>query len=350
MDLKVNHLQLPIPRSYIEALIELLQIQGVPPHKWIPTHHLEILTHEKSTVWFNPEDFQALLLSANLNWGKPHLGFYLGERLGLGTHGLVGQTLSQSKNLEEALQTLERFSILQFPLIQFSILHSPKRIELHFQVVFPKGDASRIIIDAAVVSLKNLFQDLSSQGGLGIEVHFQSELKIPRSLIKELIASPIHFDDSWEGLSFDATEARSSLRMADSNAFSAGSSLCKKQLENLSATLSYSNQVRRQLWMRPGRFPSLKGISRLLNIHSRTLHRRLLDEGTSYRCLLEEVRLEFAKSYLQKSSLSTEETAHALGYSDVSNFRRALIRMTGSSPRKLRGKPKIRRELNTRVK
>jgi AraC-like DNA-binding protein len=67
-------------------------------------------------------------------------------------------------------------------------------------------------------------------------------------------------------------------------------------------------------------------------MYTRALRRKLEAEGTSYRELLAEVRMRLAIEYLRKTSMTSEEIASRLGYSDAANFRHAFIRWTGKSP------------------
>jgi AraC-like DNA-binding protein len=64
----------------------------------------------------------------------------------------------------------------------------------------------------------------------------------------------------------------------------------------------------------------------------RTLRRHLEAEGTAYRTLIDEVRLELARSYLTTSQLPVTEIAGLLGYEDPANFRRAFRRLQGQAP------------------
>jgi AraC-like DNA-binding protein len=73
---------------------------------------------------------------------------------------------------------------------------------------------------------------------------------------------------------------------------------------------------------------------------SRTLRRRLDEEGTSFRSLLEEVRQALAEELLATGGLSLEEIAERLGYGEVSNFIHAFKRWKGVPPRQYRlGEP-----------
>lgn len=70
----------------------------------------------------------------------------------------------------------------------------------------------------------------------------------------------------------------------------------------------------------------------------RTLHRRLIDEGTSFRELLEEVRHTLAVEHLKSGRFSIEEIAYTLGYSDLANFRRAFKRWEDVPPSESRAR------------
>ncbi|MEO1269343.1 MAG: hypothetical protein AAFX99_14730 [Myxococcota bacterium] len=56
----------------------------------------------------------------------------------------------------------------------------------------------------------------------------------------------------------------------------------------------------------------------------RTHHRHLVQEGTSYRTLLEDVHHRLAVDHLTSGRGSIKEIAYMLGYSDDANVRRAL--------------------------
>jgi AraC-like DNA-binding protein len=90
--------------------------------------------------------------------------------------------------------------------------------------------------------------------------------------------------------------------------------------------------VRRLLLDSQDGFPSLRLAARLLHVSPRTLHRRLVEEGTSFRATLEEVRRALAVDYLGSDRFGVAEIAYRLGYSDLSNFRRAFKRWERMPP------------------
>ena len=74
----------------------------------------------------------------------------------------------------------------------------------------------------------------------------------------------------------------------------------------------------------------------LLGISERTLQRRLLSAGTSYKKLLDQARFEVARERLAKQNTSVTDLAFDLGYGELGNFTRAFKRWAGVSPRQFR--------------
>lgn len=70
-----------------------------------------------------------------------------------------------------------------------------------------------------------------------------------------------------------------------------------------------------------------------LAMSPRTLQRRLREEGTAFRDVVADVRIELAKRSIASGTDSVEAIADTLGFSDASAFRRAFKRRTGMSPR-----------------
>jgi len=73
-----------------------------------------------------------------------------------------------------------------------------------------------------------------------------------------------------------------------------------------------------------------------LGMSTSTLQQRLIDRGTSFHELLNDVRRELACGYLRQPGVSVTEITFLLGFTDVSNFTRAFKRWTGTSPTRFR--------------
>ena len=81
-----------------------------------------------------------------------------------------------------------------------------------------------------------------------------------------------------------------------------------------------------------GQRPGIQDLARELHLSTRTLQRRLTDQGITFQRLLEEARRELARHYLLHSSRELNETAYLLGYEDANSFFRAFHHWEGTSP------------------
>ena len=77
-------------------------------------------------------------------------------------------------------------------------------------------------------------------------------------------------------------------------------------------------------------------VAERLNMSTRTLRRRLDDEGQSFRSILSDLRKERALRYIKDETLTLTEISYLLGFSEPSSFTRAFKGWTGESPTQAR--------------
>ena len=77
-------------------------------------------------------------------------------------------------------------------------------------------------------------------------------------------------------------------------------------------------------------------VARELGVSRRTLSRRLSEEGTSFRSIVDDVRREFACALLHDRNSSIADIAFFLQYSEPAAFTRSFRRWTGQTPTEFR--------------
>ena len=78
--------------------------------------------------------------------------------------------------------------------------------------------------------------------------------------------------------------------------------------------------------------PSQTDIADYLGMSLRNLQRKLHDQGTSYKEILESTRKKLAMDYIVQQHLSLSEIGYLVGFSSVGNFNRAFKRWTNQTP------------------
>ncbi|MFG0723721.1 AraC family transcriptional regulator [Pseudomonas sp. GLN_6] len=264
--------------------------------------------------------------------GRDDLGLQAGLRYQLTTYGIWGYALLSSQSFRQAADLGLRYLDLTFAF---------NRISLHEDV-----DQAHLQLDGS--HLPDQVRDFLLLRDTVAVMVIQRELTGNRMpLDRVLLSMPAPADTArfieQFGLlpEFACAENRISfsrhlldLPLPRANPHSA--QLCEQQCQALLAKRQVrsglAGQIRDRLLSTPGRLADMEVIASELNISSRTLRRRLEEQGSSFRQLQEEVRQALAEELLAIASLSQEDIAERLGYSEVSNFLHAFKRWKGLTP------------------
>lgn len=96
---------------------------------------------------------------------------------------------------------------------------------------------------------------------------------------------------------------------------------------------SYSARIRKRMRAAPPEsWPDFAGLAAELAIPQSSLHRRLAQEGATFRQIKDDLRRDLAIDLLTHSSESMAEIAEALGFAEPSAFHRAFKAWTGVRP------------------
>jgi AraC-like DNA-binding protein len=84
--------------------------------------------------------------------------------------------------------------------------------------------------------------------------------------------------------------------------------------------------------MLPSGTPSQNDIAKQIGMSLRNLQRKLIQQDSCYRDLLEETRKKLALEYITQAHLSLSEVGYLLGFANIGNFNRAFKRWTNCAP------------------
>lgn len=111
----------------------------------------------------------------------------------------------------------------------------------------------------------------------------------------------------------------------------------RRRLSELEEATTTADGVRAALLeLLPAGGGSMAAVARELALSTRTLQRRLNDEGTTFQEIRDDTRESLARHYLTHSELSTGEISFLLGYEDSRSFYRAFRSWTGQTPQLVR--------------
>lgn len=106
-----------------------------------------------------------------------------------------------------------------------------------------------------------------------------------------------------------------------------------QRLAELDASASMTQKVKALLMeLLPSGQVSAEQVAAKLAISKRTLQRKLDGESANFQSLLSALRSDLARQYLRRSSMSLQEIAFLLGFSDANTFIRAFNQWNGVPP------------------
>ena len=276
--------------------------------------------------------FQSLALDALSMSREPALGLLIGERLLANSHGMLGYAALSSGTIRQALELVEHYAPLRTSLISISHTVHAGELRIVFAETRPLGDIQRLVLEAVMLSIKNVLDSISMGVCQVKTIAFPFDAPDYAPLARDLFRCDVQYGQPWAGAALPPEVIDVPLKMADPEAFREAALICQRELDKLTANESLAARVRRLLLEKQNGFPSLQVTARMFHMTPRTLHRRLVDEGTSFHELLEDVRRTLAVEHVKSGRFAIEEIAYMLGYSDLANFRRAFRRWESVSP------------------
>ncbi|MBV8379742.1 MAG: AraC family transcriptional regulator [Paucibacter sp.] len=262
----------------------------------------------------------------------PDVGLRAGARQRLSDFGVYGYALASSRTIGDAVLLGIRHVRLAGPVL-----------EKRFRV-----EGSRGIFEA------HDFLELGELLPLATEFWFASSLKLclcvleapfpslqlllpyPRPAYAEayerMFGCEVRFDQPVMEWHFDAAVLARPCPNANPITADLCTQFCERMLENLPDETELSRQIRTACLNSRGDFPTADEMAARMGMSVRSLHRRLAGQGQRYQDILDDVRRSLAVEFLRNTSMSVEQIAGRVGFSDASNFRKAFRKWTGSTP------------------
>ncbi len=325
-----------IAAIYLRELLEVVNGFGIDPEPLYQSLGFVVPEDNDQLLELPVSQLEHILITSQSLTQSALLSFQVGQRLFLNSHGMIGYALMNSANFTQLSDSLQQF--LPFRTDCFTLSHqtinNEYRVKLHAKAGL--GLARQWLLETGLVALKNIY-DFTAMGESPVSyIAFESTPPEVDKTIQSLVKAKVYYEKTWTGFAFAKEVIHKPLKIANPENLAHVTKLC---LETYPEAYNYhliSDNVRRLLVNSVGNFPSLESTAVSLNLTPRTLHRRLVGEGSSYKTILKETRQMLAKHYLSHSKLSIEAIAYMLGYDNPSNFRRAFKVWTQITPRNYR--------------
>jgi AraC-like DNA-binding protein len=281
---------------------------------------------------------------------RPGIGLLVGRNFDWCYYGLPGMAILSSTSFKKATYILHRYTCLVQPYYAPYKSKPAYFVDNHRKVIIPVqylistdlGDANlyRFELEFRVGLLLQLLHHFGSAAHHPSSV--QVQLAMPRPshvhLYKELAGYDFQFSCETSRFIVPAAMLKSPLDRMRTGVCEHVLRYCSEELDRIEQSTSCVERVKALFYENIPHYLNQKAVAEKLGITTRTLARRLHEENTRFRDVLNEVRREVATYLLGTTQLSVADIAESVGFSDTTNFRQAFKRWTGHSASDVRGR------------
>lgn len=314
------------------GLLAYLRGAGLDPAALLPPLRLAELEAADARTRMPLAEWVAILEAAIRLSGDPDLALKAGASLQPRHLGVLGHVLMSCATVADAIIQGGRYLRLVHaiggaePVIRDGQLEVP--------MSWTDGSVpSPLIAQFRLAACAAMGRWLSGQPVLKMDAYFEFARPAELAIYHRVFGGALHFDQPQTKLAHPADYLQLPVAMADASMQRLASAQAETLLQELSDGSAFLQELRRVLARGlPLGQVSLAQTAQSLNLSTRTLHRRLQEQGRSFRGMLDEVRRHSAEQHLRRPEVSLADVAFLLGYGEQSTFQQAFKRWTGKTP------------------
>jgi len=288
------------------------------------------------------KDYLEFFEDAAATFEDPVLGARVGAALRPGDLWPMGLLMMQASSIGSALGYYARYGPAFQTATSFSVQGSPEELVCSYQVHAEIKPRTLLRQDAefTLACICSQIRTAFDTDWHPREVHLEHSSNGHESNLRRIFGAPVLFGQARNCIIVDREEAERVHRVEDRDFISTLNHHMASVIANSQRDVSASDQVRALVSVRLGLSSvDVTALASELGVTARTLQRRLAEEGTSLRTVLQAYREKMAEAYLAQGNMSIEEISATLGYAESTAFSRAFKTWTGSSPSKRESDP-----------
>jgi AraC-like DNA-binding protein len=269
--------------------------------------------------------------------GDACFGLHLGAAIDSKDVGVLGYVALSSATVADAINHVQRyFQVLTSGEI-FDARTEGDRLVIEYRVLDRSAQHCRQSDDLSLMTTVRLMQIATGKQVRPEWVEFKHSEPAQIAEYRRLFGAPVRFGGAINALGFPISVLDLPIQSADRQLLDILEGYCQSVLQERRRTDDLAQQVEEMVMrLLPDGPPKAETVARALGMSTRTLSRRLKEQGKTYRDLVDEMRAGLAERYLQDRNLRLTEIAYLLGYADLSAFNHAFNRWTGKSPSEFR--------------
>jgi AraC-like DNA-binding protein len=267
----------------------------------------------------------------------PWIGLEVGKEYHFGANGKLGMAMMCCETVFDALKLLMNYIPLTGSYHHYELVIEGTTGRSRFHELVDLEGFREFCCEADVASIHAMAR-LSRVRPTDVfrELHFAYPRPSYADKYDELFRCPVIFNAPEHVIVFNASHLDTPLPLANSLALKDLEKDCRQILPLLQEQATLTARIHQELSSHGVGFPSLDQLADRINLSPRTLRRRLVEERTSYKGILSEIRKAKALELLSNTRMTMENVSLKLGFTDVSGFYKAFKSWTGKTPNRYR--------------
>jgi AraC-like DNA-binding protein len=321
--------------GFVDSLADAMRSCGENPQPLLERYGLDAARLAEPRARLSIPRYMRLGHSAIQQCGEPGLGLLMGQFSRMSQLGLAGVTAAQAPTVREAARAMIRFEPLYAANYRGqSSLHEDKHgAWLRFYSISPYNAYNRFVVDSVLASWAQQLSRLAQQPVSVEKVQIEFSAPDYAAQYAELFACPVEF--ACEHNQLRLNQPTLNLRNPEHcpGTWRHLLEICEEQLQQLTRTRNLRERITQLLGpLLHGREPDLTEVAARLQLPTWTLRRKLAEEGTQFRSILNETRRDLAMAYIRDTELAFGEIAYLLGFASAEAFQRAFKRWNQQTP------------------
>lgn len=264
--------------------------------------------------------------------GDPSLQLAAPACLPFGAYRVIDYLVGASATVGDGVQRFASYFRLIAEAIYLTIIDGAEEHCLCLAMA-DGGAVPAVYVDYVFAALITRIRMQIRPGVQVRRVEFRQPEPASTSSYADVFRAPVRFGAAADRLCFSAEEWHAPMDSADASLAGLLEEHARMLAERVPREGSdFLSRVQKAIASEMPNGGSANAVARALNVSIRTLQRKLVLAGTTFREVSDAVRARLAQEYLTDPRVSIAEVALLLGFSEQASFNRAFRRWTRESP------------------
>lgn len=324
--------------SLVRTLIEAVERAGVSAEDFIAASKLERASIEDASTRIDLPAYDALQELALDMTKNPALGLHMGEHASMSAFQIVGLLAAHCRTIREGLEVFFRYHriIADCPASYLEERGGESVLIYNFLRSTPR--CTRLRAEFGVTRLLRIGQMFAGVSATPREVWFEhAEPPYVDEYHRMFGQKRVRFSQPTTGIVMPTAVLDAVQLHPDAQLYQVLKQQADTLLREVDSGATLSAKIHHLVVHHFTEMePDMETIARRLGMSSRSLRRRLQEEGSSFSKIVDDAMGELACNVLREPNTTIHEAAFRLGFAEASSFHRAFRRWTGKTPKQFR--------------